>query len=207
VARLSRRLPHHTPATLTLLGILLAAMLALSAAPAEAAPPPKPECADRIDNDGDGAVDYHRRGGDSDCTSRKDNTERPTLDCTDEDGDGIFSDPPSLPNAIARCDLTSGQASIGDCEVGYFDLNEVAMDGCEYGPISYTGPETCDGVDNDVDGEVDEGLVLPDVQNGTLVCSSGAVAVICEPGFADANSDPSDGCESESASIRIRTGS
>ena len=85
------------------LGAAIVCALAFSIGPAAAAPKPKPECSDHIDNDGDGVVDYRKRGGDDDCTSREDTSERLTLECSDLDGDGYAWDPPTLPHATASC--------------------------------------------------------------------------------------------------------
>ncbi|MDQ4039197.1 MAG: hypothetical protein M3313_12830, partial [Actinomycetota bacterium] len=160
-----------------------------------AAAQPKAECADRIDNDGDGFVDYSRKGGDPDCTSRKDTTEGYVFKCTDADGDGTLETPPPLPNAAGRCDFFTGEVSLRECTTNFYDLNGIVVDGCEYGPITATGPEVCDGIDNDADGAVDEGITPPEVANGFVSCREGAFVVTCDPGFVDANSELSDGCE------------
>lgn len=182
-------------AVLAALGFALAVLLMALIAPAAAAPQPKPECADRIDNDGDGFVDYSRRGGDPDCTSRKDTTEGYVLKCTDADGDGTLETPPPLPNAAGGCDFFTGEVSLRECTPNFYDLNGILVDGCEYGPITPTGPEVCDGIDNDADGAVDEGISPPEVANGFVSCREGAFVVTCDPGFVDANSELSDGCE------------
>jgi hypothetical protein len=179
-------------AILAALVAALVALLAVSVAPAAAAPKPKPQCADKIDNDGDGLVDSGRRG-DPDCADRKGTIEGPTLNCGDADGDGIRTDPPSLPNASVTC--VNGVAHIASCNPNFWDINSIAGDGCEYGPIQNTGPETCDGIDNDADGQVDEGVVMPVVSNGTLVCTNGSAQLICAFGFAPVSGDPLDGCE------------
>ncbi len=47
-----------------------------------------------------------------------------------------------------------------ECNVGYVDLNGSPGDGCEY-KCSPTGNEECDGVDNNCNGTIDEGLTAP----------------------------------------------
>ncbi len=182
-------------AVLAALGFALAVLHLALINPAAAAPQPKPECADRIDNDGDGFVDYSRRGGDPDCTSRRDTTEGYVFICTDGDGDGTLERSPPIPNAAGRCDLLTGEVSLRECFANFYDLNGLLVDGCEYGPITATGPEVCDGIDNDADGAVDEGISPPEVANGFISCREGTFVLTCDPGFIDANSDSSDGCE------------
>src|SRR5690606_24360892 len=77
---------------------------------------------------------------------------------TDEDVD--FDDPRhcggctpcDLDNAIEGC--VAGGCTVVQCLPGFVDENGDPADGCEYG-CAPTGPETCDGLDNDCDGEID----------------------------------------------------
>jgi hypothetical protein len=192
---------------LTILGLALVCLLIAPHATAHAAKPDKPAkpsksaCGDRVDNDGDGLADYDRRGGgDPDCLSREDRSE---ATCGDDDGDGAIDETGVLPH-VTRIDCIGTQPRIQTCEVDFWDLNAIVADGCEYGPVPFTGPETCDAVDNDADGSVDEGVIFPPVANGELVCQQGSPQVFCHPGFEAVSSDPYDGCQAEAGAAGTR---
>jgi hypothetical protein len=103
-------------------------------------------------------------GKDNDCDGVVDNgidTEIDPLNC------GGCGHVCSFPHAIAAC--VNGVCVLdeknrhGSCAVGFVDQNGDPADGCEY-PCTPTGPEMCDGIDNDCNGLVDNddpGLVLP----------------------------------------------
>ena len=59
-------------------------------------------------------------------------------------------------NAEGTCQ--AGTCQMGACLAGYFDLDRDAGNGCEYA-CNAGGSETCNGVDDDCDGQVDEDLV------------------------------------------------
>ncbi len=110
---------------------------------------PQVEVCDGKDNDCDGVID---NGIDTD---------------TDPNNCGGCGHKCSLPNAISVCiqgvcvfDPKNRQ---GSCAPGWVDANGNPADGCEY-PCTPSGPEVCDGKDNDCNGLVDTadpGLVFP----------------------------------------------
>jgi hypothetical protein len=72
----------------------------------------------------------------------------------------------SLPNATPRC--TSGACQVASCNAGFVDLSPSAP-GCEYA-CSFRGGEACNGLDDDCDGLVDEGVTAP-----TGICNPNGV--------------------------------
>ncbi|NOY91478.1 MAG: formylglycine-generating enzyme family protein [Deltaproteobacteria bacterium] len=64
----------------------------------------------------------------------------------------------AFPNAVATC--AARTCSMGACAPGYVDRNGNAADGCEYA-CDFTGAEVCNGLDDDCDGIVDDGLSPP----------------------------------------------
>lgn len=96
---------------------------------------PGPElCSDGLDNDCDGQVD--EQGPDT----------QPLTWFVDADGDGHGDPAPTL--IVLSCDLQPGYALVGDdCDDGDPTIHPGAT-------------EVCNGVDEDCDGQVDEGTVL-----------------------------------------------
>jgi hypothetical protein len=102
--------------------------------------------------------------------------------CADVDGDGYFNQP--------------GCGTPVDCN----DMNATVNPGAA---------ELCDGLDNNCNGQVDEGVsVLTDplncgacgnvcgpYPNATAACVSGTCTITCDPFYADCDNDPSNGCE------------
>ncbi len=66
---------------------------------------------------------------------------------------------PNMGNAVWGC--SAGVCTIASCQPGYHDNNNNPADGCEFGSCFVTGPEVCDGVDNDCDGIIDEDVGAP----------------------------------------------
>ncbi|GAB4211020.1 MAG: hypothetical protein OHK0013_32290 [Sandaracinaceae bacterium] len=90
----------------------------------------------------------------------------------------------SFPNAVAGC--TMGTCTLTVCRPGFVDLDGMASNGCEYA-CTFTGAEACNGVDDDCDGMVDDGLTVPatfcnpnGVCGGTMARCSGAGGWVCD---------------------------
>jgi hypothetical protein len=103
-------------------------------------------------------------GLDNDCDSQTDEDFDTSTDLNNcgSCGNSCWASPPpsSYPDSCA-----SGVCHYV-CMVGYSDvngdLNDPTSDGCEYTcPVSPPVDEYCDGVDNDCDGQTDEGLTPP----------------------------------------------
>ncbi|MCK6570543.1 putative metal-binding motif-containing protein [Myxococcota bacterium] len=132
---------------------------------------------DLLDNDCDGAVDEAFDLG------------------IDASNCGLCGRVCTFPNAAALC--VGGECHPGQCEAGWHDADGNAGNGCEYlclpspdaietcngadddcdGDVDegFDGGERCDGVDNDCDDAVDEGY---DVATDARNC--GACGVVCE---------------------------
>ncbi len=170
------------------------------------------EACDAIDNDCDGAVDEGLDapelcdGLDNDCDGAADEDFDLITDVANCGACGRICD---LPGAAARCE--GGQCLIGGCQGGFVDLDGDPANGCEYAcQPTRGGVEACDGVDNDCNGVVDDGIdVASDLvncgrcgnacvgqPNRGLACVEGACVLgDCDGGFVDANGRADDGCE------------
>ncbi len=154
------------------------------------------EACDNLDNDCDGVVDEE-----TDFMTDLDNCGECGRVC------GFFQATPTCSAGLCSFDPLS------DCDPGAFDINGMQDDGCEYSCTpSGGGVESCDLVDNDCDGDVDEDFNTNiDVNhcgqcgrvctfpNATPSCAAGMCtfnpALDCDAGFHDVNGIAADGCE------------
>ncbi|MBU0554038.1 SUMF1/EgtB/PvdO family nonheme iron enzyme, partial [Myxococcota bacterium] len=149
----------------------------------------------------------------------------------DDDCDGLIDeDDPDLrqrlfddPDHCGACDnacgpyaqatpaCLGGRCYLSACHEGFYDYNAVVEDGCESDClITANGVEICDGLDNNCDGQVDEGFDLQsdiahcgacgaacaEVERGAAGCVEGRCGIsACDPGWVDLDGDPATGCE------------
>jgi hypothetical protein len=140
---------------------------------------PQTELCDTVDNDCDGQTDE-----DFDLNTDLNNCGGCQISCW------------AAPPANAYPDGCIGGNCHYACEVGYGDLNgdlnDPVTNGCEYPcPVSPPAEEYCDGLDNDCDGQTDEGLTAP-----TDYCNTGTDG----PGPEPAGSPQNNPCHGVTAS-------
>jgi hypothetical protein len=92
----------------------------------------------------------------------------------------------ALPNAVAVC--REGACAVGACAVPYGDCDGRAANGCETDLRSTAQCGACD-------------RACPVRPNAAATCDGarGACGFTCNPGFADCNGRPEDGCEADLA--------
>ncbi len=150
-------------------------------------PEPSDATCDLVDNDCDGAVDEEAVPSVDD----------PTCDGVDDDCDGAFDE--NFAPSPTTCGLGVCEASgVSSCVDGAIE------DSC----TPATGPasdSTCDGVDDDCDGLVDDDYmgevtscgVGACAASGSTSCSSGAVVDSCSPGSQVDSDDNCDGIDGD----------
>jgi hypothetical protein len=119
--------------------------------------------------------------------------------CPDDDHDGVTAcsdcndhDASMYPGKPEQCDLIDNDCDgvvdnlgqdaqectvgFGECQVtGHRSCSATGEEVCDVQPLSPTA-EVCDGLDNNCDGQTDEGLIMP------IECDSGVVASECIDG-------------------------
>jgi hypothetical protein len=104
---------------------------------------------------------------------------------------------PSYANATTVCDPATGTVSLS-CNAGWADANGLIADGCESQlPAATPQPEVCNGIDDDLDGVVDNHLTdVPTIAHGTAGCVGGRYQIVaCDAGWIDADFVFANGCE------------
>jgi hypothetical protein len=117
---------------------------------------------------------------------------------TDPTNCGACGNVCSLPNAYEGC--ANGQCTIAACQPGYHDNDGMASTGCEFGPCTIQSTqEVCNGVDDNCNGLVDDGIALPapdtfcrvvgECATGTTVSCDGASGLRCHYADPDVSTD------------------
>jgi hypothetical protein len=135
--------------------------------------------------------------------------------CETSTGSGICSNGVCVENAECTPGATqscyTGPASsmgVGICQAGVQICDASGHWGSCMGEVTPT-TETCNGLDDDCDGKVDNGFDLQTdvnncgqcghqcvVVNGVAGCVNGQCVIVqCNAGWGDCNGDPADGCE------------
>ncbi len=133
-------------------------------------------------------------GLDDDCNMMIDETFNLQTDIRNCGTCGNACGVPNAFNAVWKCEPASGPGGAGPgqckvrfCQNGFFDINGLVSDGCEYACM-VRGAEICNGLDDDCDGMTDElgvgGITLP------------AAATVCRLAGACATPAPTVSCNS-----------
>lgn len=138
---------------------------------------------------------YVSQGGDCDDNNYLIYTPVPeTCNNVDDDCDGVVDN--NLTD-LNNCPLQVGVCSGAIATCAYGSLNCQLSYGSNYEFVEFS----CDGLDNDCDGQTDE--VTHQVINGSLVCQGGAEGgqtLVCDAGYSDCDNNINNGCETSISS-------
>jgi len=126
------------------------------------------------------------------------------IDCSGHGTCRVDADGPTCDCADGYRTLAGSACTDRECDL--VCVPAVATDG---GPCVPEGAERCDGRDNDCDGLTDEdfdldferancggcGVACTDASHGRGTCVLGDCEMLCEPGWANVDGNPSNGCE------------
>ena len=113
------------------------------------------------------------------CNNRDDDCDARTDEAFDLQNDPRHCGscaPCAVDHALAGC--SAGQCTVTTCLPGFVDVDGQAGNGCEYA-CSRTGPEVCDGVDNDCDRLLD--LADPDLPAPANFCRTAGACAGTQP--------------------------
>jgi hypothetical protein len=137
-----------------------------------------------------------RRVGDSCTEDRNCCPERQGATCQD----GVCRLAPGgecVPGEIRACySGPAGTENVGTCRSGVQTCSASQTWGACAGEV-LPQVETCNGLDDDCDGLVDEGAPCPSAPNAIITCVAGSCQSTCAPGFADCDGNAANGCEAD----------
>jgi hypothetical protein len=155
------------------------------------------------------------------CTPTEDPTE--VCDLFDNDCDGVVDNDIDFATNLDHCGgcnivcaaddaenaCVSGECRIVECVRDRYDIDLVYENGCEYSCVFQGATEVCDSVDQNCDGQIDEGFALLtdetncgacglicDLELAEEICIDGGCEIAnCLGGSADCDTVASNGCE------------
>lgn len=144
------------------------------------------------------------------CDKKRCRCRRPGDPCTEDRNCCPDKQGATCQDGVCRLATPGGECAPGETRACYSGpADTVDVGGCRSGVQTCSADETwgacageilpqaetCNGLDDDCDGLVDDGVTCPPVANATSACASGACQVTCNAGFAQCDGNPANGCE------------